>query len=55
MKIGVLTDDKKHVAEHFHRQPVFAVSIAILDGGEPLIGVIYDELLALMRGSDDLG
>jgi len=39
-----LVDPLDGTTNYAHRVPVFAVSIGVLEGGEPLIGVIHDPL-----------
>lgn len=39
-----VVDPLDGTTNYAHRHPVFAVSIAVLKGGEPLIGVIHDPL-----------
>ena len=39
-----IVDPLDGTTNYAHRVPVFAVSIGILEGGEPLIGVIHDPL-----------
>ena len=39
-----LVDPLDGTTNYAHRHPVFAVSIALLEEGEPIIGVIYDPL-----------
>lgn len=39
-----LVDPLDGTTNYTHRHPVFAVSIGVLERGEPLIGVIYDPL-----------
>jgi myo-inositol-1(or 4)-monophosphatase len=41
-----IVDPLDGTTNYAHRVPVFAVSIGVLEGGEPLIGVIHDPLRA---------